>query len=243
MEETVTREQTDDKSIGRDVDYTSSVDGTEKETTSETGIQKINEKSTNNTVTSSTQKTTLEHGEVVTTDDVNDSNGTSKLEHGETVDHNDTLDNYQYGFNSTEKIPTTTSIDTASDVHSGTDTTTTTNHSTEDISVTHSGTDTTDTTYNSTVDVTGSIDTDATTTNSGESDTSTTQARADKTTDNTVENGKTNESITRKRVGNIGVTSSQDLLLQEIELWKWNFYQQVFEDVDKYLALQYYASL
>ena len=39
------------------------------------------------------------------------------------------------------------------------------------------------------------------------------------------------------RSGNIGVTTTQQMLQQERELWKWNFFEQVFSDVDEQLAL------
>lgn len=42
------------------------------------------------------------------------------------------------------------------------------------------------------------------------------------------------------RSGNIGVTTSQQLLQSEIELWKWQFYIQVFNDIDSVLTLPIY---
>jgi len=45
---------------------------------------------------------------------------------------------------------------------------------------------------------------------------------------------------TLSRSGNIGVTTSQQMLESEIALWQWNFYKQVFEDVDKILTLRIY---
>lgn len=49
------------------------------------------------------------------------------------------------------------------------------------------------------------------------------------------------ESITRTRSGNTGQHTTQELLRQEFNLWKWNFYRQVFEDVDKVLTLSIFC--
>lgn len=76
----------------------------------------------------------------------------------------------------------------------------------------HSGTDTTST--------------DSTSTNTG----------AETSTDNIGED----ETISRTRNGNVGQNSYQDLMRQEFELWRWNFFTQVFEDVDKFLTLSIY---
>ena len=75
--------------------------------------------------------------------------------------------------------------------------------------------------------------TDTTNTNS---DGALTGESSEDTTDNTV----LNEKIIRKRAGNIGQTSYQDLISQEFELWKWSFFESVFEDCDKYLCLSIY---
>lgn len=51
----------------------------------------------------------------------------------------------------------------------------------------------------------------------------------------TVQNGR---ELTRS--GNIGVTTSQQMLQSEIELRKWLFYQSVFNDIDNILTLSIY---
>lgn len=48
------------------------------------------------------------------------------------------------------------------------------------------------------------------------------------------------ESRSLSRSGNIGVTTTQQMLISEIELWQWNFYKQVFEDIDSILCLDIY---
>lgn len=58
----------------------------------------------------------------------------------------------------------------------------------------------------------------------------------DKSTDNNVEH----ETVDRTRAGNVGQNTYQELLRQEFELWKWNFFTQVFDDVDKFLCLSIY---
>lgn len=42
------------------------------------------------------------------------------------------------------------------------------------------------------------------------------------------------------RQGNIGVTTTQQMMQSEIELWKWNFYRSVFKDIDSVLTLKIY---
>ena len=51
----------------------------------------------------------------------------------------------------------------------------------------------------------------------------------------TVQNGRT---LTRK--GNIGVTTTQQMMESEIRLWQWNFYESVFKDIDSVLTLYIY---
>lgn len=48
------------------------------------------------------------------------------------------------------------------------------------------------------------------------------------------------EGSVMHRKGNIGVTTNQKLLTDEHELWKWNFFEQVFKDIDTVLALKIY---
>lgn len=48
------------------------------------------------------------------------------------------------------------------------------------------------------------------------------------------------ESHTLTRSGNIGVMSTVQLLQQEIELWKWNFFCDVFRDIDSVFTISTY---
>lgn len=74
----------------------------------------------------------------------------------------------------------------------------------------------------------------------------TTQGDADKnvTTENETETGTRTERETGTRTltrsGNIGVTTSQQMLESEIKLWEWNFYETVFKDVDTVLTVPKY---
>lgn len=151
-----------------------------------------------------------------------DSNGTSSLEHGEQIKRDAEADDYTYGFNSAEKVATGARIETGTDVHSGTDTTTTTDHSASETS----GTSKTDTVDHAT----------------GTVDIATKDVRADKVVDDTLDTIEGKEDIQRTRQGNVGQNSYQELLRQEFELWRWNFFTQVFEDVDKFLVLSVYSS-
>lgn len=45
---------------------------------------------------------------------------------------------------------------------------------------------------------------------------------------------------TLERSGNIGVTTSQQMLQSEIELWQWLFFETVFKDLDQILTLSTY---
>lgn len=49
-----------------------------------------------------------------------------------------------------------------------------------------------------------------------------------------------NEVETTTRSGNIGVTTTQAMLIAEREVWMWNFFDQVYKDIDSVLALPFY---
>ena len=52
----------------------------------------------------------------------------------------------------------------------------------------------------------------------------------------TTDNDRSETEVTHK-IGNIGVTTNQKLVQEERNLWLWNFFDQVFEDIDKELTL------
>ena len=43
------------------------------------------------------------------------------------------------------------------------------------------------------------------------------------------------------RSGNIGVTTSQQMIASERELWQWNYFNVVFHDIDSVLCLPIYS--
>lgn len=49
--------------------------------------------------------------------------------------------------------------------------------------------------------------------------------------------GALEEDETTHRIGNIGVTTNQKLITEERQLWVWNYFEQVFKDVDRELTL------
>lgn len=49
-----------------------------------------------------------------------------------------------------------------------------------------------------------------------------------------------NEVETTTRSGNIGVTTTQAMLTAEREVWMWNFFDQVYKDIDSVLSLPIY---
>lgn len=49
-----------------------------------------------------------------------------------------------------------------------------------------------------------------------------------------------NEVETTTRSGNIGVTTTQQMLSADRELWKWNYFDQIYRDIDSVIALSFY---
>lgn len=150
-----------------------------------------------------------------------DTNGRSELQHGEQIKKDAQADSFTFGFNSDEKVPTAVQIENGTDVHSGTDTTINTEHTDTDTS----GTSRTDTTDHQT----GSVDT------------VTKDVRADREVEDVLDTTEGKEDIQRTRQGNAGQKSYQELLQEEFELWKWNFFTRVFEDTDRFLCLSVYS--
>lgn len=217
MQEIVSSTNSNDRTINKTNDLTSTIDttSTQDSTKDNTSTEDTTQNGTENMTGSTTSDTT------------SDSNGTSSLEHGETITRSAQADNYTYSFNSTDKVPTGTQEETGTDTHSGTDTTTTTDHSV----VNSDGTSKSDTTTSNTVKV------EFTGNEVGKVTGSENTARADKGAEDVTDSSTGKEDIERTRSGNIGVTTTQQMLQQEFELWKWNFFTQVFEDCDKYLCL------
>lgn len=81
------------------------------------------------------------------------------------------------------------------------------------------------------------VDTDKNTANIGAQDTNYTNNEA-------VDNDETtyNSKLERKtrRFGNLGVTTSQQMLQSELDLRVYNFYEKIFNDIDSYLTIPVY---
>lgn len=133
----------------------------------------------------------------------------------------------------------------------------------DNLSDTHSGTDTH--TYNNVKDTqSGNVENE----NAVKGYNSSTYAPSSKSTNtyNNVENNKTgnetdgyNSSITHggtqtnetdltkthtfRRAGNIGITTSQQMQQSSLELWKYDFYKQVYEMVANLLTISYYGGV
>lgn len=145
---------------------------------------------------------------------------TKSLTDERTANLTDTTNVSTYGFNSATAVPT----DSTNETHTGTDTTT---HMGTD-NTTHTGTDTTANTGTRTVARSG---TDTTTYNTTDKDTGT-RGNVSSGSDQSVRN------YTLTRSGNIGVTTSQQMIQSERDLDMWNFfYSVVFPSVDKVLTL------
>ncbi|MBQ1297745.1 MAG: hypothetical protein IIY21_27145 [Clostridiales bacterium] len=62
----------------------------------------------------------------------------------------------------------------------------------------------------------------------------------DTTDGRTVEDNEGTEHEEIYRYGNIGVTTTQKLLQEERDLWIWNYFNEIFKDLDKELALAFH---
>lgn len=155
---------------------------------------------------------------------------------------NDTT-NEVYGFDSNSAVPSgeqhTSATGTNTVENTGTETTAynTSETDTGTQTTTHTGTDATayDTTETDTgTQTTTHTGTDATTYGATETDTGT-QTDADTGTDSR------NLQHTLTRYGNIGVTTSQQMIQAERDLWMWNFFNNVvFKDMDNLLTIAIY---
>lgn len=78
-----------------------------------------------------------------------------------------------------------------------------------------------------------------TTTRDGGSDSTVRElASGSDSTSNSV--GATEEEEELRRSGNIGVTTTQKMIEEERRLWIWNYFDQVFSDLDQVLALSFH---
>jgi hypothetical protein len=52
--------------------------------------------------------------------------------------------------------------------------------------------------------------------------------------------GSHNSTRELQKSGNIGFNKPQEMLTAELELWQWNFFKSVFEDIDTVLTMCIY---
>lgn len=163
------------------------------------------------------------------------------------VGSSDTLDGL-FGFNSSTSVGSDTretdTTGTRTDNLAGTVDTTVTE--TQNLTETISGTDTrtralTHTESNTDTNTKNlATDEDATETETknlaGTVDT--TDTRTDNLTRTTEEQSETTRSLSKN--GNIGFNTPQEMLVADLELWQWNFFKSVFEDIDSVLTISIY---
>ena len=150
-------------------------------------------------------------------------------------------DSYQDATKSTNSGGTTTTYG-KTDTASGTDTTgygkmdtaSGTDQTTYGKTDTASGTD--QTTYGHTNTETRNM-TDATT--YGHTDTET-RNMTDALTHGHVQTASGRDTETTTRAGNIGVTTSQQMAQSSIDLWKWNYFYDIFRDIDSVFTISTY---
>lgn len=147
---------------------------------------------------------------------------TTDVQYGKKIHTDSETDDYMYAFNSSDKTPTTVEISTSDERQSGNDVTT------RDLKA------------DNTTQTTGKTDTTSDSNGSVNSTGNTKVKTSETTKDNTKDDNEEKELTKRTRKGNIGQNTFQELLRQEFELWKWNFYKQVFDDVDKIITLPLY---
>lgn len=115
---------------------------------------------------------------------------------------------------------------------------------------TNSGTDTTNRTGTDTVTHTGDTESEISAFNSStyQDSSKDTQNTTDLDTRNMSDalvhghvltnSGRDTETLTRS--GNIGVTTSQQMLESSLELWKWNYFSDIFRDIDSIFTITTY---
>lgn len=111
-------------------------------------------------------------------------------------------------------------------------------------SVTHTGTETRNLagTNDVTTTETKNLQTTDSTTESRTRNLTHTATNSDTLTKNEFDDVSGNDSSSRElqKSGNIGFNKPQEMLTAELELWQWNFFKSIFEDVDTVLTISVY---
>lgn len=212
-------------------------------TTEQTTTPDITESTSDVRTPTLTRSTTETPGVKDTEEQTRTPNLTQKVD---TTGVQDTQKDSVYGFNSTTAVPS----DESASTHQGTETTSNTGTETNKRTMSHEGTNTTSETETGTdtrdvtLTRTGTETVTETHTESGSESTSRTLQESGSDTEITTESGtdKTERSSTHQltRHGNIGVTTSQQMIQSQRELWFWNFFEQVFADIDTIIACPIY---
>lgn len=242
----IQRNGTDTGTVSNDNTGTITDNGTEggESAVAHTGTVS-NQKTQGGTVTTDTDTTVTDNGTEggtrTTTIDTDTTNGGTVTNAGT----NNTLDGI-FGFNSSVSVGSDTSDVTSNNTRTDnlTGTEDTTNQETRNL--TNSNTRVTDGTETETRNLSDSDtqtlnNTDTTTRNLTDSNTRTLDTNDTETRNlahaETVAND-TERNLQRQ--GSTGIYSPQTLLNEELELWQWNFFKTVFEDIDSILCLSIY---
>lgn len=233
-------ENTDSEFTGNGKRTGHSSDDRDLSRTLNTQIQNSINDSHNETNTQTFNNTvTINDNTTVTTDNTLTRNmtDTKNEETTNTVDYTDTINKSVYGFNSQTASPSDTTV-TSKD---GSDTNTTNS------TISYTGTETTDntttTTGENTNKHTGTITNDIDYTNEGTNTTTNTGTITDSDVNNseyTDTDTQTNNNIINRKLsrsGNIGVTTTQQMIQSERNLWFWDYFKEVFSDVNKLSTL------
>lgn len=217
-------DMTETETINRETDFDSTDTGT---------VIRVNDTNTSNTATHTGTDTNVIDSE---TSDIKTQSGTvtnvldeDTTNTGTVTDSGSrTVDDGVFGFNSSEAVDTDTSTETKGNTRTNnlTESKDSTNTETRNLSDINTGT----------VDTTETQTKNLTDTDSGEIDTTDTETRNLAGTNN----GSEDTERELHRSGNIGVTTTQQMMQSEIELWQWNFFKTVFDDIDKVCCLDIY---
>ena len=135
------------------------------------------------------------------------------------ADNEAEAENKIYAFNSASAVPVSESNSSASSKSE----------------TSHTGT------YETTSEQTGTFETETERTGTFETETERTGTFQTETEHTGTYEKETEYDTELRRSGNVGVTTSQQMIQSEIDLWKWNFFQDVvFKDLSKSLTLSVY---
>lgn len=188
--------------------------GTNTGTVSTTGNDSSSTNSTSNTLNNSSSNKS----------DSSTNTGTVNTDNSNTTESNDSV----FGFNSSSSVPSNLNNSSTS--------------SNQLVTNNLQGTITTTGSSNNEIDVvderTESKESSQTVTNDLSTSNSTNSNLSDSTSSS--DEGGSNENRNLSRSGNIGVTTSQQMIESERELWVWDYFKQIFEDIDSIITIPVY---